>query len=32
MKKTLIVLIVTALSASAFGDDEKKTPKDTNKA
>ncbi|HWX91887.1 MAG TPA: lipid-binding SYLF domain-containing protein [Terriglobales bacterium] len=32
MKKTLIVLLVVALSALAFGDDEKKAPKDTNKA
>ena len=31
MKKTLIFLLVVALSALAFGDDEKK-PKDTNKA
>jgi len=32
MKKTLIVLLVVTLSALAFGDDEKKAPKDTNKA
>jgi SH3 domain-containing YSC84-like protein 1 len=32
MKKTLIVLLVMALSALAFGDDENKAPKDTNKA
>jgi len=32
MKKTLIVLLVVALSALAFGDDENKAPKDTNKA
>jgi SH3 domain-containing YSC84-like protein 1 len=32
MKKTLVVLLVLALSALAFGDDEKKDTKDTNKA
>ena len=32
MKKTLIVLLVVALSAFVLGDDEKKAPKDTNKA
>jgi SH3 domain-containing YSC84-like protein 1 len=32
MKKTLVVLLVLAMSALAFGDDEKKDTKDTNKA
>jgi SH3 domain-containing YSC84-like protein 1 len=32
MKKTLVVLLVLAMSALAFGDDEKKDVKDTNKA
>jgi SH3 domain-containing YSC84-like protein 1 len=32
MKKTLVVLLVLAMSALAFGDDEKKDIKDTNKA
>src|ERR1700745_4020343 len=32
MKKTLIVLVVMALSVLAFGDDENNKPKDTNKA
>src|SRR6202162_3504667 len=32
MKKTLVLLLVLAMSALAFGDDEKKDTKDTNKA
>ncbi|HZE25910.1 MAG TPA: lipid-binding SYLF domain-containing protein [Terriglobales bacterium] len=32
MKKTLIALLIVALSPLAFGDDENKEPKDTNKA
>jgi lipid-binding SYLF domain-containing protein len=32
MKKTLVVLVVLAVSALAFGDDDKKDMKDTNKA
>jgi SH3 domain-containing YSC84-like protein 1 len=32
MKKTLVVLLVLAVSALAFGDDDKKDMKDTNKA
>ena len=32
MKKTLVVLLVLAMSAPAFGDDENKDVKDTNKA